>query len=86
MNRLIWLAATAATLSSAGSIMTEPVKSPPIVPARDGNIAIEEELCSARKGGSVAAYNLFIARHPDHPLTPVAVKERESLKLRKTSP
>lgn len=46
------------------------------VPARDGNIAIKEELCSARAKATLAAYDLFIARHPNHPLAVTARKER----------
>src|SRR5687768_4637630 len=38
-----------------------------IAPARDGDIAIQEELDAARKAGTRAAYDLFIARHPGHP-------------------
>lgn len=37
--------------------------------ARDGNIAIREELDLARKKNTEAALKLFIARHPDHPLS-----------------
>lgn len=48
-------------------------------PARDGNIAIQEELCAARAKGTAAAYDLFIARHPQHPLAEVARKERAAL-------
>lgn len=48
-------------------------------PARDGNIAIREELEAARKAGTPAAYDLFIARHPGHPLAEVARRERERL-------
>ena len=48
--------------------------------ARDGNIAIQEELCAARAKGTVAAYDLFIARHPQHPLIPSAKAERAQLK------
>ena len=47
--------------------------------ARDGDIAIQEELCAARKAGTVAAYDLFIARHPGHPLVETARAERERL-------
>lgn len=48
-------------------------------PARDGNIAIAEELCAARAKATVAAYDLFIARHPKHPLAETARKERTRL-------
>lgn len=38
-------------------------------PARDGNIAIREEFDMAVEQGTAEAYDLFIRRHPDHPLT-----------------
>ena len=47
--------------------------------ARDGNIAIQEELDAARRAATVEAYDLFIARHPDHPLAKVANEERKRL-------
>lgn len=47
--------------------------------ARDGNIAIAEELEHARHLNSIAAYDLFIARHPSHPLTAKAKEERNKL-------
>jgi hypothetical protein len=47
--------------------------------ARDGNIAIREELEAARTAATVAAYDLFIARHPDHPLAKIAREERQRL-------
>ena len=47
--------------------------------ARDGNIAIQEELDAARKAATVAASDLFIARHPDHPLAKIAREERQRL-------
>lgn len=50
--------------------------------ARDGNVAIAEELCAARRQATLAAYDLFIARHPDHPLAAQARKERAELASR----
>jgi hypothetical protein len=47
--------------------------------ARDGDIATQEELDAARKAATVAAYDLFLARHPDHPLAKVAREERQRL-------
>jgi hypothetical protein len=47
--------------------------------ARDGNIAIQEELDAARKAATIEAYDLFIARHPDHPLARIACEERQRL-------
>lgn len=52
---------------------------PKAAPARDGNIAIEEEFCAARKAATVAAWDLFIARHPQHPLADEARLERAKL-------
>jgi hypothetical protein len=37
-------------------------------PPRDGNIAVQEEYDAAIAKNSVEALELFIARHPDHPL------------------
>jgi hypothetical protein len=48
-------------------------------PARDGNIAILQELCTARAKGTLTAYDLFIARHPDHRLAEAAKIERKAL-------
>ena len=50
-----------------------------VPPARDGNIAIAEELCAARAKATVEAYDLFIARHPGHPLIKQAEAERRHL-------
>jgi hypothetical protein len=43
---------------------------------------VEQELCAARAAATVAAYDLFIARHPRHPLADVARKERALLDAR----
>ena len=48
-------------------------------PARDGNIAIMEELNAARAKRSIEAYDLFLARHPRHPLAALAQRERDAL-------
>lgn len=50
--------------------------------ARDGDVAIRQELDAARKAGTLEAYDLFIARHPQHPLAEIARREREALALR----
>lgn len=59
--------------------MTSGGKQQGIAPARDGNIAIREELDAARKAGTLAAYDLFIARHPGHALIPTARAERRRI-------
>ncbi|HWT12222.1 MAG TPA: hypothetical protein VN231_05680 [Allosphingosinicella sp.] len=65
-------------LASASGAFASPM--PPQVPkARDGNIAIAEELEAARKADTLAAYDMFIARHPQHPLAQVARRERARL-------
>lgn len=43
---------------------------------RDPDIAVQEELDDARRAGTVAAYDLFLARQGDHPLAEVARRER----------
>ena len=58
------------------------VTDPEIIRARDGNIAIQQELDAARKAATLEAYDLFIARHPQHPLAEVAQRERAELAAR----
>ncbi len=75
---------TAAVLAASVPAIAPAMADPPEVPrARDGNIAIAQELCAAREAGTVEAYDLFIARHPDHPLAEVARAERERLVRRR---
>ena len=50
--------------------------------ARDGNVAIRQELEAARRAGTIEAYDLFLARHPDHPLAEQARRERAELSSR----
>ena len=51
--------------------------------ARDGNVAIAQELEAARRYGTIQAYDLFIARHPDHPLAEAARRDRQALARRR---
>ncbi|HEV2816697.1 MAG TPA: hypothetical protein VGW40_05695 [Allosphingosinicella sp.] len=51
---------------------------------RDGNVAVQEELDAARRAGKVEAYDLFIARNPNHPLAAVARRERARLRAPRT--
>jgi hypothetical protein len=55
---------------------------PTSIAPRDGNVAIQEELDAARRARTIAAYDLFIARHPGHPLEAVARRERAALRQR----
>ncbi len=58
----------------------------PLPRARDGNVAIQQELVAARRAATLAAYDLFIARHPGHPLEAVARRERDELARRTARP
>ena len=53
--------------------------SPVVPPARSGDVAIQQELDAARAAGTLQAYDLFLARHPGHPLEKVAREERARL-------
>ena len=77
-----FLMSCAIAMSGSAGQMAKAPDPAPIAPARDGNIAIEEELEAARKAKSLAAYDLFIARHPAHPLAATARKERRRLASR----
>lgn len=46
---------------------------------RDGDAAVREELAAARRAGTLAAYDLFLARNSDHRLAAVARRERARL-------
>ena len=78
-----WLLFTAMlpAAAAAAAVAADPPRIA-VPPARDGDIAIREELCAARKAATLAAYDLFIARHPDHPLAEAARRERAALAKR----
>ena len=82
MKRVPILFLLAAALPAAACPGANPVPSNTLPPARDGNIAIQEELEAARRAGTIEAYDLFIARHPDHPLADAARQERARLRSR----
>ena len=70
----ILIAAAASACAPAGA--PEGNSMPTSIPPRDGNIAIQQELDAARRAGTLEAYDLFIARHPQHPLVQTARQER----------
>jgi len=76
---LILLASTAAACPKAGDMKTDQPKASDLPPPRDPDIAVQEELDAARRGGTVAAYDLFLARHGDHRLAEIARRERARL-------
>jgi hypothetical protein len=61
------------------AVNSHPRRSTELPLPRDGDIAVQEELDAARRAGTVAAYDLFIARHCDHRLTAIARRERTAL-------
>jgi hypothetical protein len=63
--------------------MSQDRRSTTLRPPRDGDIAVREELDAARRAGTIAAYDLFIARHPKHALAVAARREREQLVRRR---
>ena len=83
MKLLVGLSVAAAAAMSMEATTSEGDSKRQIAPARDGNIAIQQELDEARKAASVAAYDLFISRHPGHPLERVAREERARLLQRR---
>lgn len=84
MRRLLATAIVGPALLGAAYAAAAEVKDPPrrsteLPLPRDGDIAVQEELDAARKAGTVAAYDLFIARYPDHRLAGLARRERAHL-------
>ncbi len=79
LAHLIRLPTAMLALAACAGAWGAPMADPPIARARDGNIAIGQELDAARKAGTIEAYDLFIARHPRHPLADIARRERERL-------
>ena len=78
---LVMIAAAAAACAPAAA--PEGNSMPTSIPPRDGNIAIQEELDAARRAGTLEAYDLFIARHPGHPLMDTARRERDRIARRR---
>lgn len=73
------LIALAAATVAAGGAMAAEDEGPAIAPARDGDVAIRQELEAARRARTLSAYDLFIARHSEHPLARTARNERRRL-------
>jgi hypothetical protein len=79
------LAAALAGLALAGSAALATEEQKPAMRStdqprpRDGDVAIRQELDAARRARTLAAYDLFLARHPSHPLADVARRERAAL-------
>ena len=85
MKRMILLAAAVPLVAAQAPAPGKPegmMTARQAAPARDGNIAIQEEYCAARKTATVEAWELFIARHPRHPLADDARLQRDKLTSR----
>jgi hypothetical protein len=73
------LAITGAAGAKGPDLDPRPRRSTELPRPRDPDIAVQEELDAARRARTVAAYDLFIARHGDHPLAAIARRERAEL-------
>lgn len=57
---------------------------PPVqAPARDPDIAVQEEFQQAEETATVDAWRLFLARHPDHALAAAAKEKLAALEAAK---
>lgn len=79
---LIFLASAGAVGAMAPEVNDRPYRSTYLPRPRDGNIAVQEELDAARRAGTVEAFDLFLARHGDHPLAETARRERARIAAR----
>ena len=88
-RRLVALVLAGLAFADSSAVGAAAVKKPrpghvtPQPRPRDGNVAIQEELDAARRAGTLAAYDLFLARHPGHPLAEIARRERAALAVPK---
>ena len=64
----------------------QPEPSRTVPPARDPQIAVEEEYAAAQAKATVEAWDLFLARHGDNRLAVAAREERARLEARKQIP
>lgn len=63
-----------------GHVMKPPANRSTNLPRpRDDTPGVRAELAVARRAGTIAAYDLFLARHGDHPLARIARRERARL-------
>lgn len=60
--------------------MAQAQRSEPLPLPRNPDVAVQEEFDAARAGGTIKAWELFLARHSDHRLAADAAKELKQLK------
>ena len=86
-RRLVLVLLAGAVL--AGSAGAFAMKEKPAIRSTDlprpvhPDVPVQTELDAARRAGTVAAYDLFLRRHGDHPLAEVARRERAALAARR---
>jgi hypothetical protein len=78
---ILALAITGTAGAKGSDLDSRPRRSTELPRPRDPDIAVQEELDAARRARTVAAYDLFIARHGDHRLAAVARRERAALPI-----
>jgi hypothetical protein len=76
---ILALATTAAACPKGPEVDTHPRRSTDLPRPRDPDLAVQEELDAARRTRTLAAYDLFLARHGHHRLAAVARRERAAL-------
>lgn len=69
---------TVVALASAPTTMAK------VPPARSGDIAIRQEYDGALETGTIAALDLFIERHPGHPLVKKALGRKKMLERKRS--
>lgn len=87
MRRSLPIAVLALALSGpacagAPEMADPPRRSTTLPRPRDPDIAVQEELDAARRAGTLAAYDLFLARHGDHMLAETARREQARIAAR----
>jgi hypothetical protein len=85
--RIAALALAGLALAGAGcpggnEVRPRPPRSTELPLPRDGDVAVREELDAARRAGTLAAYDLFLGRHPRHRLAATARRERARIAAR----
>ena len=82
----IALALTGAACAEAAEMSANKSDPPPLRPEGDPNRAVQAELDRARRAGTLEAYDLFLARHPDHRLAESARNERARIAAQNGKP
>lgn len=80
----IALALTGAACAQAAEMSANGSDPPTLRPEGDPGRAVQAEFDLARHAGTLEAYDLFIARNPEHRLAEVARGERARIAARKT--